>query len=290
MDLPQRGEARSGPRGQEQSSGSASDPQGSVKYRKIDEQLVGTEPASSTSSQPQLDREFLGGGDSGSAATNAVFQRAGHLESDMEVSSLDACNRFAGRETRYLRIMLNLFHQCGDVDVKMSELHEMVEDMAALSALETNGVKEERMGTNVTGVDMPDDHNQDLSRAPKILRRNQDFSSISVAVVLMAKFGAFRLHNDQIFLEDDGGARTSTDHWKFKDGWSGKGSEVLPQADPSWMVFLARTSSPCILEKRNVCESWLQGRGCSTFRYQCADSRYRCLAMGPSICESGLGS
>ena len=53
----------------------------------------------------------------------------------------------------------------------MSELHAMVEEMAALSALGTNVMNAKYVDTNVTDVDMTDPRNQtDLARAPTIQR------------------------------------------------------------------------------------------------------------------------
>ena len=45
--------------------------------------------------------------------------------------------------------MLLDFASCGDVDVKMSGLHGKVEEMADLSALETNVMNTEQMDTIV---------------------------------------------------------------------------------------------------------------------------------------------
>ena len=71
-------------------------PQVHVKCRMIDERPILTGPVRSTSATPQLDMEFLGRRDQGSA--NVVSQSAGHHESDMQLSSLDASDRFTRKE------------------------------------------------------------------------------------------------------------------------------------------------------------------------------------------------
>ena len=73
-------------------------PQVRVKCRMIDERPILTGPVRSTSATPQLDMEFLGRRDQGSAVTNVVSQSAGHHESDMQLSSLDASDRFTRKE------------------------------------------------------------------------------------------------------------------------------------------------------------------------------------------------
>ena len=134
--------------------------------RTIDEQPILTGSASSTSATPHVDMEPLGGGNPGSAVTNVVSQSAEHLGSDMHLSSLDACDRFTGKETRYVYLLLHQFHQCRDADGKMSELHATVEEMAALIALETNVMNAKHVDTNET-----DAQNQtDRARAPTIRR------------------------------------------------------------------------------------------------------------------------
>ena len=53
----------------------------------------------------------------------------------------------------------------------MSELHVMVEEVAALSALGTNVMSTKYVDTNVTDVDMTDARNRkNLARAPTIQR------------------------------------------------------------------------------------------------------------------------
>ena len=59
----------------------------------------------------------------------------------MQLFSPDACDLFTGKEARYLRIVLHQFHQCGDVDVTMSE-HELMKEMADLDALATDVMKD----------------------------------------------------------------------------------------------------------------------------------------------------
>ena len=71
-------------------------PQVRVKCRMIDERPILTGLVRSTSATPQLDMEFLGRRDQGSA--NVVSQSAGHHESDMQLSSLDASDRFTRKE------------------------------------------------------------------------------------------------------------------------------------------------------------------------------------------------
>ena len=73
-------------------------PQVHVKYRMIDERPILTGLVRSTYATPQLDMEFLGRHDQGSAATNVISQCAGHHESDMQLSSLDASDRFTWKE------------------------------------------------------------------------------------------------------------------------------------------------------------------------------------------------
>ena len=61
--------------------------------------------------------------------------------------------------------MLDQFHQCIGADVKMSELHGTVEEMAVPSAPETDALK--RIVMNLTDVHMTDAHNQTgFARAP----------------------------------------------------------------------------------------------------------------------------
>ena len=94
--------------------------------------------AEATSTASQLNLKFPESCQPGSVTTSVVFQGTGHLESDMQLSSLNACDRFTGNEARYLRIVL---HQFEDVDVTMSELHELMKEMADLDALATDVMK-----------------------------------------------------------------------------------------------------------------------------------------------------
>ena len=65
-----------------------------------------------------------------------LFQNSGHVDDDIQISALDVLCEIDGRESRYIKEVLGWYREEGTGDLKISDLNELAESMAGLSAIE----------------------------------------------------------------------------------------------------------------------------------------------------------
>ena len=68
-------------------------------------------------------------------------QNSGHVDDDILISALDAVYEMDGRESRYIKEVLDWYRHEDVGDLRRSELNELVESMACLDAHEGKSEK-----------------------------------------------------------------------------------------------------------------------------------------------------
>ena len=67
---------------------------------------------------------------------SVLVQKSGHVDEDVQISALDAFYEMDGRKSRYIGDVLDWYRGEDAGDLKRSELHELVENLTCLNALE----------------------------------------------------------------------------------------------------------------------------------------------------------
>ena len=67
---------------------------------------------------------------------SVLVQKSGHVDDDVQISALDAFYEMDGRKSRYIGDVLDWYRGEGAGDLKRSELHEFLENLTCLNALE----------------------------------------------------------------------------------------------------------------------------------------------------------
>ena len=70
-----------------------------------------------------------------------LVQNSGHVDDDIQISALDVFHEMEGRESRYIKELLDWYRHVVAGDIRRSELNELVESMTCLNAHEGRGEK-----------------------------------------------------------------------------------------------------------------------------------------------------
>ena len=65
-----------------------------------------------------------------------LVQSSGHVDDDIQIPALGVLCEMDGRESRYVKEVLDWYRQEDTRDLKINELNELVESMTRLNALE----------------------------------------------------------------------------------------------------------------------------------------------------------
>ena len=101
-------------------------------------------PSAAESSDPTVARESLASGETQDRTGSVLVQKSGHVDDDVQISALDAFCEMDGRKSRYIGEVLEWYRGEDAGDLKRSELHELVENLTCLNALEGTIVKSEQ--------------------------------------------------------------------------------------------------------------------------------------------------
>ena len=92
-------------------------------------------PSAASSSDPAVPLEYGASGETQDRPGSVLVQKSGHVDDDVQISALDVFNEMDGRKSRYIRELLDWYRGEDAEDLKRSEVNELVENMACLSAL-----------------------------------------------------------------------------------------------------------------------------------------------------------
>ena len=73
-------------------------------------------------------------------------QNSGHVDDDTQISALDVFYEMDGRESRYIKEVLDWYRDERATDLRRSELNELVESMTCLNAIEVKVGKVRKVG------------------------------------------------------------------------------------------------------------------------------------------------
>ena len=93
-------------------------------------------PNASASSGPLVALEYPASGETQNRPGSVLVQKSGHADDDVQISALDAFCEMDGRKSRYIGEVLDWYRGEDAGDLKRSELHELVENLTCLNALE----------------------------------------------------------------------------------------------------------------------------------------------------------
>ena len=105
-----------------------------VKWRKT--KRFEEAPRASASSDPLVALEHPSRSETSSRPWSVFVQKSGHVDDDVQISSLDPFYEKDGRESRYIGDVLERYRGEDARDLKRSELNELVEIWTCLNALE----------------------------------------------------------------------------------------------------------------------------------------------------------
>ena len=92
-------------------------------------------PSASSSSSLHVSLAYLASGETQDRQEPVLVQKSGHDDGDVQTSALDAFHEMDGRQSRYIREVLDGYRREDAGDLKRSELNKLVENMTCLNAL-----------------------------------------------------------------------------------------------------------------------------------------------------------
>ena len=88
------------------------------------------------SSDPTVALEYTACGETQDRSGSVLVQKSGHVDDGVHISALHAFYEMDGRKSRYIGEVLDWYRGEDAGDPKRSELHELVENLTCLNALE----------------------------------------------------------------------------------------------------------------------------------------------------------
>ena len=92
--------------------------------------------SASSSSIPAVSLEYPASGEKQDRPGPVLVQNSGHVDDDIQISALDAFYEMDGRNSRYIREVLEWCRAEDTEDLRRSELDELVENMSCLNVFE----------------------------------------------------------------------------------------------------------------------------------------------------------
>ena len=85
--------------------------------------------------------EYPASGEKQDRPEPVLVQNSGHVDDDTQISTLDVFYEMDGRESRYIKEVLDWYRDERATDLRRSELTESVESMTCLDAVEEKNWK-----------------------------------------------------------------------------------------------------------------------------------------------------
>ena len=98
-------------------------------------------PNTSSSSTTHVSLEYPASGEKQDRPELVLVQNSGHVDDDTQISALDVFYEMDGRESRYIKEVLDWYRDERATDLRRSESNESVDSMTCLNAVEEKNWK-----------------------------------------------------------------------------------------------------------------------------------------------------